>query len=166
MNLIGRLSKSIILCLVNGILSGTHFYGIKRFLLNKCGFIIQEGARVVGPLFCTAKLSVGKNSFIGREFKAYGNGSVSIGNNCDIAPDVAILTGSHEIADSNRRAGEGKRFKVVIEDGCWIGARSTISGDIIIKRGSVIGCCSVVLKDVESNTLVAGNPAKEKRKLD
>lgn len=49
---------------------------------------------------------------------------------------------------------------VVIEDHVWIGAGSTILKGVTLGAGSIIGAGSVVTKDVLSNTVVAGNPAK------
>ena len=49
---------------------------------------------------------------------------------------------------------------VVIQDDVFIGARSIILKGVTVGAGSVIGAGSVVTSDVESNTVVAGNPAR------
>jgi len=49
---------------------------------------------------------------------------------------------------------------IEIGNDVWIGAKTTIFGGVKIGDGSVIGACSVVTKDVEPYTIVAGNPAK------
>jgi maltose O-acetyltransferase len=54
---------------------------------------------------------------------------------------------------------------VTIEDDVWIGGHSTILPGIRIHEGAVIGAGSVVTKDVEYDSIVAGNPAKELRKV-
>ena len=48
----------------------------------------------------------------------------------------------------------------------WIGARSIILKGITIGEGAIIGAGSVVTKDVDAYTIVAGNPAKFIRKSD
>jgi acetyltransferase-like isoleucine patch superfamily enzyme len=48
----------------------------------------------------------------------------------------------------------------VIEDHVWIGARAIISPGVRIGEGAVIGAGSVVTRDVEPYTIVAGNPAR------
>lgn len=53
----------------------------------------------------------------------------------------------------------------VIGNNVNVGANSVIIGDISIGDNSVIGAGSVVTKDVPSNTIVAGNPAKIIRRL-
>lgn len=42
----------------------------------------------------------------------------------------------------------------------WIGHRATIMSGITIGHGAIIGCDSVVTKNVEPYAIVAGNPAK------
>ena len=42
----------------------------------------------------------------------------------------------------------------------WIGHAAIVKPDIIVGDGAIIGAGSVVTKDVESYTIVAGNPAK------
>ena len=48
---------------------------------------------------------------------------------------------------------------------CWIGAGAIICPNVKIGDNVVVGAGSVVVKDVESNSVVAGCPAKEIRKL-
>lgn len=49
---------------------------------------------------------------------------------------------------------------VIVEEGAKIGANSTILPGIKIGKNALVGAGSVVTKDVEENTIVAGNPAK------
>lgn len=152
--------------LVNRIYVGTKCYERKRRLLNKIGHTIGKGTKIVGPVFCTGTLTVGKDCWIGRNLTVHGNGAVIIGNACDIAPDVTFLTGGHALGTHQRRAGAGEIYTIEIEDGCWIGARATIGKNSKIGKGSAVAACACVMKDVHENTLVGGVPAKEIRKLD
>lgn len=54
---------------------------------------------------------------------------------------------------------------IVIEDNVWIGENSTILKGVTIGKGSVVGCCSVVTKDVPPYSIVAGNPARVVKEL-
>ncbi|MDX2137836.1 MAG: serine acetyltransferase [Chloroflexota bacterium] len=47
-----------------------------------------------------------------------------------------------------------------IEDEVWIGAHAVIIGAVRVGKGSIIAPGSIVTKDVEPYTTVAGNPAK------
>ena len=148
---------------VNVLLAGTNqnFFEKKRKLLNRLDhFDIGEGTRIVGPIECTGYLQVGKDCWIGKNFCVNGNGSVIIGDNCDIGPEVTFQTGGHEIGDEHRRAGEGCIFHQSVGSGTWIGGRSTILNHTTIGEGCVIAGCACVTKNVPSNTLVGGVPAR------
>lgn len=153
---------------VNKLYAGTKSKSFekKRKMLNALGHEIGEGTKIVGPVFCTGKLIVGKNCWLGKNLFINGNGTVKIGDNCDIAPEVAFQTGGHEIGGSERRAGKGVIRNIEVGNGCWIGARSTILGDLKISDGCVVAACACVTKSVSPNTLVGGVPAREIRKLD
>lgn len=152
--------------LVNHIYAGTTKFEKKRKLLNSIGFSIGENTKVVGPIEVTGTLVVGKNCWVGKNFKVNGNGTVTIGDNCDIAPEVTFQTGGHKIGDFQRRAGEGCVFHQSVGDGTWIGGRVTILNETKIGKSCVIAGCACVTKDVEDNSLVGGVPAKVIRKLD
>lgn len=151
--------------LVNNIYKGTSHFEKKRKLLNKIGYSIGEGTKIVGPIVCTGKLTVGKNCWIGKNFLVNGNGSVVIGDNCDIAPEVTFQTGGHEIGDASRRAGDGCIFHQTVGSGTWIGGRSTILNNTNIGKSCVVASCACVVKDVPDNSLVGGVPAKLIRAL-
>ena len=152
--------------IVNKILSTTKHFEIKRKLLNSIGYQVGEGSKVVGPIYNTGTLIIGKNCWVGKNLTINGNGTVIIGDNCDIAPEVTFLTGGHKIGDASRRAGEGEIYTINVGNGCWIGARSTIGRSITIGNACVVASCACVMKDVPANRLVAGVPAKEIRVLD
>ena len=163
---IRTLKKYVSLFLVNKIYAGVKHFEKKRKLLNSIGYEIGEDSKIVGPIDNTGKLTVGKNCWIGKNLTIHGNGEVIIGDNCDIAPDVMFLTGGHKIGDSFRRAGEGEKYSIRIGNGVWIGARSTVSGNVQIGNGSVVAACACVTKGIEENKLVGGVPAKVIRALD
>ncbi len=50
---------------------------------------------------------------------------------------------------------------VKVGTGCFFGINSCVKENLLIKDWSIIGMGSVVLKNVDSNTTVAGNPAKK-----
>lgn len=159
------IKRRICLFLVNHVFAQPGYWEAKRKLLNSIGYAIGENTKVVGPIDCPATLIVGKNCWIGKNFFGNGNGVIRIGDNCDIAPEVSFLTGGHKIGDHSRRAGTGEIYTISIGNGVWIGSRSTLMKNISIGDGSVIAACSCVHRDVESDCLVAGVPAKVIRKL-
>ena len=152
--------------LINHVYCGTRHFEKKRKIMNKMGFQVGEGTKIVGPIFCTVTLTIGKNCWIGKNFLCNGNGFVTIGDNCDIAPEVVFQTGGHEIGGFERRAGKGCVFTQRVGDGTWIGGRTTIIGETTIGKSCVVAGCACVTKDVPDNVLVGGIPAKIIRALD
>ena len=159
--------RRIAFLFVNKVFCGVkpRYYGIKRRLLCWAGIDIGKGTKIVGPIIVYGDLTIGQNTWIGTGLTIHGNGTVIIGSNCDIAPDVTFLTGSHEFGDAARRAGEGVKFQLIVNDGTWIGARSTLVGNIEIGKSCVIGACACVNKSFMGNVLIAGVPAKEIKRL-
>jgi len=49
---------------------------------------------------------------------------------------------------------------VVIEDYAWVATRAMILPGVTIGQGAVVAAGSVVTKDVEPKSIVAGNPAR------
>lgn len=163
---LSTVKRIFVMYLVNHIYAGTQCYETKRRLLNAIGYEIGEGTRVAGPVFCTGHVKIGRDCWIGRGFTVHGNGTVVIGDNCDVAPDVVFLTGGHEIGASSRRAGQGESYDIEVGSGTWIGARSTIGRNITIGNGCMVAACACVMQNVENNKFVGGVPAREVRTLD
>jgi len=77
-----------------------------------------------------------------------------IGKNVFIGPAVVLTNDPYPPSE--------KLIGVTIEDGAIIGAGAVIKAGIRIGKNSVIGMGAVVIKDVPENSVVVGNPAKEK----
>jgi acetyltransferase-like isoleucine patch superfamily enzyme len=101
---------------------------------------------------------------------------IHIGAFCSIASNVVIQEFYHNYnmvttynINSNiigEKVDNEKISKgpIIIEDDVWIGSNSVILSGVKIGRGSIIGAGSIVTKDVESYSIVGGNPAKFLRK--
>jgi len=160
------LKRRMVMFIVNYIFQGTYFFDAKRKLLISIGYSIGNNTKIVGPLWNTGKLSIGENCWIGKNLVVHGNGTVCIGDNCDIAPEVVFLTGGHQVGTANRRAGVGERYHISVGNGTWIGARSTILGNTSIGHGCVITACACVTKSISDDVMVGGVPAKVIRELE
>lgn len=91
--------------------------------------------------------------------------SITIGNNVKIGGDSVIIDSDcHAIDWQVRSSREDQKRKInkpiVIEDDVLIGARSIILKGVTIGARSVIGAGSVVVKDIPSDCIAAGNPCK------
>ena len=83
----------------------------------------------------------------------------TIGTFVEIQKGVTI--GSRVKISSHSFLCEG----VVIEDNVWIGRHAIVMPGVTIGEGSVVSAGSVVMNPVAPNVLVAGNPARQVRKL-
>ncbi len=112
---------------------------------------------------CGKNITVGENVFINACCKFQDQGGITIGNNCLIGHNVTIATLNHDF-NPEKRANINPS-PVVIGDNVWIASDSTILPGIKIEDGAIVGAGSVVTKNVEKNTIVAGNPARVIKKL-
>jgi len=94
------------------------------------------------------------------------SGKIKIGKNVVLGEDVKFLTGMHmNIVDaakcgvSHHHVPESGR-DIVIEEGVYIGSGAILVGPVVVKAFSMIAAGAVVVKGVESRTMVAGVPAR------
>lgn len=120
-------------------------------------------------------VEVQKNATIGENCKISSHSfvceGVTIGDNCFLGHGVIFINDNHpasvnEHGELEQESDWQDRFVTTkIGNNVSIGSNATILGDISIGDGSVIGAGSVVVKDVPSNQIWAGNPAKMIREL-
>lgn len=127
---------------------------------------------------------VGRWSYSTSPLKIYRwnyKSKIYIGNFCSIGPEVKIIIGGEHrtdwvstaqinadtfnFNDTFLNAQKIKNFKdsrgdLRIENDVWVGAFSIIFSGVKLGNGSVVAAGSVVTKDVDPYTVVAGNPAK------
>ena len=96
--------------------------------------------------------------------------SVRIGDRCLLGADVQITdTDFHALAPANRRFEKRPEMiasaPVVIEDNVFLGAGVRVLKGVRIGRNSVVGAGSVVTRDIPSDVIAAGVPARVIRQL-
>lgn len=87
-------------------------------------------------------------------------GEIHIGENCFIGPRTCIYTACHSLKPEERNTPTCSSKPVIIGKNVWIGGSAIILPGVKIGDNAVIAAGSVVCKDVPSNTVVGGNPAK------
>ena len=136
---------------------GENFIATSKISKNSIG-VFQP---VILKSFPDAKLIIGNNVGISGSTISC-NTNITIGNNVKIGSGCLITdSDAHPISPINNRVGIVNMKPIIIEDDVFIGARSIILKGIVIGKGSVIGAGSVVTKNVESYSIVAGNPARK-----
>jgi maltose O-acetyltransferase len=110
-------------------------------------------------------LTFGDGGYVGDGCTFDCSAPIRVGNQVFIAYGVTIVTGTHAIGPRECRAGAFEPRGVTIGDGCWIGAHAIILPGVHIGDGVVVGAGSVVTRNVASNSVIAGNPARVVRSL-
>ena len=111
------------------------------------------------------QIKIGKFSLITPGVRIMAAESIVIGDACMIAHGAYISDADwHGIYD--RAEPVGKTKPVIIKDNVWIGDSAIICKGVTIGDNSIIGAGAVVTKDVPSNSVFAGNPAKLVKTLD
>jgi acetyltransferase-like isoleucine patch superfamily enzyme len=134
---------------------------------------VESGSHIVNTTF-------GKHSFCGYDCEII---NCEVGSFCSIANNVKIGGGVHpmnwvsmspvfyEGRDSVKaKFSEHRRnpsLRTIIGHDVWIGQSAIVKQGVTIGTGAVIGMGSIVTKNVEPYSIVAGCPAKElKRRFD
>lgn len=99
-----------------------------------------------------------ENSSIGRNCYLDLRGELEIGKNVSISPDVKIITATHDLNSTDFKY---LTRKVNIGNYVWIGTASIILPGVRIGEGAVVAAGSVVSRNVDDYSVVAGNPAKK-----
>ncbi|MEG2063407.1 MAG: acyltransferase [Kiritimatiellia bacterium] len=148
----------------------TRFFALKVRLLRWCGAEIGSNVRISSSVLFlgTGRLTIGNDVWIGSGcfFSTVGKAEIKIGSYIDFGPYVMILTGSHHIEpNENHIGGLGTAQSVVVEEGCWIGARATILPGVSLASKTIVAAGAVVTRSsLECKTLIAGVPATLKKK--
>lgn len=162
---------------------------------SACG--VSEGANLIIPQHATLRLGddcyIGRYVELGpsTEIKIGSHtsiqdrsillGDIIIGRYCTIAPNVYMSSGRHYfdlmpallIKDQDQFVSNDSNLinqhskPVVVEDDCWLGINVFVKSGVTIGKGAIVGANSVVIKNVDPYTIIAGAPAKLiKKRLD
>lgn len=115
-----------------------------------------------------ARLQVAPTAIVNNALFNLSSGDVTIGDYAFFGHSVSVFTGTHDWTKFGKErqltVPESGR-DVIIEEGVWVASNATIVGPCRIGAHSVVGVGSLVLKDVEPYTIVAGSPAKVMRTI-
>ena len=122
----------------------------------------SDGANINPPFYCDygSHIHVGKNFFANYNCMIIDVARVTIGDNCQMAPNVAIYTAGHPVHPDTRNTAYEYGKEVRIGDNVWIGGNTVICPGVTIGDCCVIGAGSVVTKDIPAWTIAAGNPCR------
>lgn len=134
-------------------------------MIRKVRYYLANFLRGIYLLYLKAHgIKVGKNTMISLGAKLdMHRGEIIIGDDCLVTKGCVIL--SHDGSARMVRPGSNGYGKVVIGNHVFIGVNAIILPNVTIGDHAVIAAGAVVTKDVAPETLVAGNPAREIKKL-
>jgi len=135
----------------------------RRAMLNELLGAVADGAAFINqPFFCDygRHIRVGRRFFANFNFTVLDEAYVTIGDDCFIGPNVSIYTACHSTDPVERNTRQEWARPVVIGDNVWIGGSVTILPGVTIGDRVTIGAGSVVVHDIPSDVVAAGNPCR------
>jgi acetyltransferase-like isoleucine patch superfamily enzyme len=105
-------------------------------------------------------VSLGERCALGYSTQLWNYAAIKIGADFMAAPGLMITTGGHDPLTLKDVSAP-----VTIGDRCWCGANVTILAGVRIGDDVVIAAGSVVHRDIPSNTVVGGVPARQIKNL-
>lgn len=133
---------------------------IQSYLEEITGRAVDESVTISLPFYTDfgKHISFGKDIFINQNVTLVDLGGIVIEDHVLIGPMCRIISVNHLIDPRKRRGLSVASVK--IEENAWLGANVTILPGVTVGKNSIIAADSTVTKDVPSNVIVAGSPAK------
>lgn len=127
---------------------------------QRCTFFVDSGAEIV----IGANVGISQSALI-------STCSIKIGNDVKIGGGCHFFTTDFHSLNAHFRKGnddKGNRANapIIIDDNVFIGAGTTVLKGVTIGANSIIGAASVVTKDIPTNQIWAGNPARFIRNIE
>lgn len=115
---------------------------------------------IMAPFWCDYgyNIEIGENFFANHNMVILDGGKVTFGDNVFIAPNCGFYTAGHPIDFARRNRGLEYAYPIQVGNNVWIGAGAQIMPGVTIGDNVVIGGGSIVVKDIPSNSVAAGNP--------
>lgn len=124
---------------------------------------ICDGVLITDPLRTQLGSQVIVND--GVIIQACEGAEIVVGGNVTLSYGVKIITGGLVLAERGAIQRQHCAKSISIQDRVWIGANAIILPGVKIGQGAVVAAGSVVCRDVDPYTIVAGVPAKRIRQL-
>lgn len=127
----------------------------------------SENAFINPPFYCDygKHIEVGKNFFANYNCTIIDVARVTIGDYCQMAPNVAIYTAGHPIHPDSRNSLYEYGKAVAIGDNVWLGGNTVVCPGVTIGSNVVIGAGSVVTRDIPDWCVAVGNPCRVIRRI-
>ncbi|MFT0848902.1 sugar O-acetyltransferase [Actinomycetaceae bacterium L2_0104] len=128
---------------------------------------LGEDAYVKPPLFVDygENIHIGDRTFVNYNLMALDVAEIHIGKDCQIGPNVQLLTPTHPVDPEPRRDKLEAALPITVGDNVWLGGGVIVCPGVTIGDNSIVGAGAVVTRDVPANCVAVGNPARVIRKI-
>ncbi len=139
---------------------------LRRALRPIIVFLKKYAANVPLVYGDSGRLIVGKRVSLVNTLFNTASGDISIGDDTIFGHNCMVLTGIHQFENGKRKKLSGGvdtpefGYDIKIGSGCWIASGVTITGGVTIGDNVIVAAGAVVTKDIPSNKIVGGVPAK------
>jgi len=132
----------------------------RRLLLRAYGARIGTDVHIFPTVRITIpwNLEIGDAAAVGDHAILYALGPISIGPRATISQYAHLCAGTHDIARADRPL---LKLPIAIGADAWICADAFVGPNVRIGENTIVGARAVVMKDVGSSIIVAGNPARK-----
>ncbi|MET4638867.1 sugar O-acetyltransferase [Mycetocola sp. 2940] len=124
-------------------------------------------AYVKPPLFVDygENIHIGARTFVNCNLTALDVAPIIIGEDCQLGPNVQLLTPTHPVEPGPRRDKLEAAKAITLGDNVWLGGGVIVCPGVTIGDNSVIGAGAVVTRDIPANVVAVGNPARIVREI-
>jgi maltose O-acetyltransferase len=136
---------------------------ILRELLGEVG----EGVIIRPPFRCDygTQISIGAGTFVNFDCVMLDAAPIRIGEACQLATKVQLLTATHPIEPEPRRQGWESAQPITIGDNVWLGGGAIVCPGVTIGDDTVVGAGAVVTADLPAGVVAVGVPARVTREI-
>lgn len=107
------------------------------------------------------KLIIRSGTYVNRYTIFDAHQHLEVGRDCMIGPHCYITDADHGTeAGKSVKEQSMKKAPVIIEDEVWLGTNVIVLPGVRIGKGAVVGAGSIVTRDLPSNSVAIGRPAK------
>jgi maltose O-acetyltransferase len=128
---------------------------------------VAEGVLVRPPFRCDygTQISIGAGTFVNFDCVFIDVMPIRIGEDCQIATKVQLLTATHPIEPGPRREGWESGEPITIGDNVWLGGGVIVCPGVTIGDDTVVGAGAVVTSDLPPGVVAFGVPARVQREI-
>ncbi|MGW4349341.1 sugar O-acetyltransferase [Streptomyces sp. NPDC004690] len=140
--------------------------GARPVLVELLGALGEE-AHVRPPLYVDygSNITIGARTFVNYNLTALDVAAIVIGEDCQIGPNVQLLTPTHPLDPEPRRDKLEAARPITLGNNVWLGGGVIVLPGVTIGDNAVIGAGAVVTRDVPADVVAVGNPARPVRGL-